>query len=194
MTMLRCFLAVELPATLQEAIRSATLAVRRDIGSERVRWIPVQNIHLTLKFLGDTAPTGLAQIQAALEAEVPQYTAFNVALQGVGAFPSLKRARVLWLGLEAPAALGSLQRELDVATKRLGYSSEEREFSPHLTLGRVRQNASTTDLQKIREVLEGAQIGRVGELPVAAVHLYQSELLPSGSVYHQLCTVRLATG
>jgi 2'-5' RNA ligase len=193
MTMMRCFLAVELPPLLQEAIRAATLEIRHDLGAEIVKWIPVPNIHLTLKFLGDTAPTSLSQIEAALQAEVPQYRPFDVELHGIGAFPGPKRARVLWIGLDAPAALASLQRELDVATRRLGYGSEERGFSPHLTIGRVRQNASSVDLQKIRDALESTQVGRIGTLPIEAVHLYKSELFPSGSVYSQLTTVRLSS-
>jgi RNA 2',3'-cyclic 3'-phosphodiesterase len=194
MKMMRCFLAVELPVLLQDAIRSAISDARGAIGTELVRWIPVQNIHLTLKFLGDTAPSSQVQIEAALRAEVPQYKPFTVELQGLGAFPSVKRARVLWIGLNAPASLASLQHELDVATRRLGYVSEEREFSPHLTIGRVRQNASTAHLQRIRDVLERTSMGRLGTLAVEAVHLYKSELLPSGSVYSKLCTVHLGGG
>jgi 2'-5' RNA ligase len=192
MKMMRCFLAVELPSLLQEAIRAATAEPRRALGTQIVRWIPEQNIHLTLKFLGETAPTSLEQIGAALQSGIPQYKAFNVELQGLGAFPSVKRARVLWIGLVAPVELASLQHELDVATSRLGYVSEEREFSPHLTVGRVRQNASTADLQRIREALEGTSVGHVGTLPVGAVHLYKSELLPSGSVYSKLHSANLS--
>ena len=194
MTLIRCFLAVELPSVLQEAIRSATEEARRALGPEIVRWIPVQNIHLTLKFLGDTAPSSLEHIQAALEAEVPQFKPFSVELQGLGAFPSAKRARVLWIGLVAPATLDSLQRALDAATNRLGYVSEDRAFSPHLTIGRVRQNVSTTGLQAIREFLEAARVGRLGTLRVEAVHLYKSELLPAGSVYTRLYTARMPGG
>jgi RNA 2',3'-cyclic 3'-phosphodiesterase len=194
MKMLRCFIAVELPVGVQQAIRSASAEARSALGPETVRWVPEQNIHLTLKFLGDTAPTSLEPIEAALRAEVPQYRAFNVELQGLGAFPSVKRARVLWIGLEAPSTLASLQHALDAATTRLGYVSEERGFSPHLTIGRVRQNASTAELQRIRDVLEETAIGAIGTLRVEAIHLYKSELSPTGSVYSQLCTVYLSSG
>lgn len=192
MNMMRCFLAVELPPGLQQAIRAATAGVRLAVGMQIIRWIPEQNIHLTLKFLGETAPSSLQQIGAALQSEVPQYKCFDVTLKGLGAFPNVKRARVLWIGLDAPASLASLQRELDVATSRLGYVSEERPFSPHLTVGRVRENASTADLQRIRDALQGTSVGNLGTLPVRAVHLYKSELLPSGSVYSKLHSVNLS--
>lgn len=194
MKMLRCFLALELPASVQQAIRGATSQTRRALGADVVRWIPEPNIHLTLKFLGETAPSSVEQIGAALQSEVPQYKHFVVELRGMGAFPSVKRARVLWIGLQAPPALASLQHELDVATSRLGYVSEEREFSPHLTIGRVRQNASSSDLQRIREVLEANPIDYLAAFTVDAVHLYASELLPTGSVYSKLRTVDLSGG
>ena len=192
--LMRCFLAIDLPSALKDAICSATIGARRALGPDIVRWIPPQNIHLTLKFLGDTAATSLEHIRSALEAEVPHFKHFNLGLNGLGAFPNAKRPRVLWIGLEAPAALISLQHELDMATSRLGYASEERGFSPHLTIGRVRPNVSTAGVLSIRQVLEGAPVGWLGTLPVGAVHLYKSELLPAGSVYTRLHTVQMPAG
>jgi 2'-5' RNA ligase len=81
---------------------------------------------------------------------------------------------------------------LDVATARLGYASEERGFSPHLTVGRVRQNVPTAGLQKIRDELEQTSIGELGTLSVEAVHLFKSELQTSGSVYTRISTAALA--
>jgi 2'-5' RNA ligase len=85
----------------------------------------------------------------------------------------------------------SLQHAIETATARLGYASEERGFSPHLTIGRVRQNVSTMDLQKIRAALEEAKVGRLGTAHVDAVHLFKSELHPNGSVYTKLFSAPL---
>jgi 2'-5' RNA ligase len=145
-----------------------------------------------LKFLGDTTPPSIELIEAALAAEVSQYKPFDVGVKGFGAFPSNRKPRVLWVGLTAPPALSSLQHELDVATARLGYASEERGFSPHLTVGRVRQNVPTAGLQKIRDELEQTSIGELGTLSVEAVHLFKSELQTSGSVYTRISTAALA--
>ena len=192
MSLLRCFLAVELPTPLQDSIQFATAKVRSQLGSELVRWVPTRNVHLTLKFLGDTSPSGVELIQAALRAEVPQYRSFEVLMKGFGAFPSSRKPRVLWVGLVAPASLASLQHELDVATARLGYSSEERVFSPHLTIGRVRQSISAAGLQQIRDGLQQTSIGELGSFRVDSVHLYKSELQPAGSVYTKLFSAPLA--
>lgn len=190
--MLRCFLAIELSAALQGAIRKSTSEARRMLGAEIIRWVPEASVHLTLKFLGDTAPTSVEQIGAVLQSRVPRYKPFSVELRGMGAFPHIKRARVLWIGLEAPPSLAALQRDLDAATSRLGYISDDRRFSPHLTIGRVRQHVSSADLQRIRQALEENPIGHVGTLEVDAVHLFESELHPTGSVYGKLRSVGLS--
>lgn len=191
MGLLRAFLASELPSALQDAIQLASAGVRLRLGPELVRWVPGHNVHLTLKFLGDVSPSNLELIQDLLATHASQYQPFDVLVGGFGCYPNARRPRVLWIGLMAPPELASLQRELDAATARLGYSSEERAFSPHLTIGRVRQNASAADLQRIRAEVEQLSIGDVGSLRVEAIHLFKSELHPAGSVYTRLFSARL---
>ena len=191
MGLLRTFLAVELPPALQDAIQTATLGARSKLGSGLVRWVPGDSVHLTLKFLGDAAPSTVETIKHALTAGASRYEPFDVTVEGFGAYPNARRPRVLWVGLKAPLALASLQHDLDAATARLGFESEERGFSPHLTVGRVRQNASAADLQQIRSELEQLKVGLLGTLHVAAVHIYKSDLQPSGSVYAKLFTAPL---
>jgi 2'-5' RNA ligase len=191
MGLLRAFLASELPSALQDAIQLASAGVRLRLGSELVRWVPGHNVHLTLKFLGDVSPSNLELIQDLLATHASQYQPFDVIVGGFGCYPNARRPRVLWIGLMAPPELASIQRELDAATARLGYSSEERTFSPHLTIGRVRQNASAADFQRIRAEVEQLSIGDVGSLRVEAIHLFKSELHPAGSVYTRLFSARL---
>jgi 2'-5' RNA ligase len=130
-------------------------------------------------------------IKQMLMTEAAQHPAFDVEVEGFGSYPTSRRPRVLWVGLNAPAALISLQHAIEAATARLGYASEERGFSPHLTIGRVRQNVSPPDLQKIRAALEDTKVGRLGTARVDAVHLFKSELLPNGSVYTKLFSASL---
>lgn len=191
MSLLRAFLAAELPSHLQDAIEKATAGLRARLGNDLIRWVPVRNIHLTLKFLGDISLSGLDLVKHLLETEAAKYQPFDMRVEGLGCYPDPRRPRVLWIGLQAPPALNSLQHDLDAATARLGYPSEEREFSPHLTIGRVRQNAGSTDLQKIRTALEQARVGDLGTAHVDAIHLFKSELQPTGSVYTRLFTAQL---
>jgi RNA 2',3'-cyclic 3'-phosphodiesterase len=191
MGLLRAFLASELPAALQNAIYNATASLRNVLLGDLIRWVPPQNVHLTLKFLGDVSPSSLELIMQMMVAEASQFSAFNVEVEGLGCYPSPKRPRVLWVGLKAPAELGSLQRAVETAAARLGYEPEERGFSPHLTIGRVRQNASSAALHNIRTAVENTQVGMLGRARVDAVHLYRSELRSDGSIYTRLFSAPL---
>jgi 2'-5' RNA ligase len=191
MGLLRAFLAAELPIPLQDLIHTATAGLHQALGDGLIRWVPPHNVHLTLKFLGDVSPSSLDLIQQMLLKEASQFAAFEMHVEGLGSYPNVRQPRVLWVGLKAPAELASLQRAIDAAAARLGYESEERGFSPHLTIGRVRQNASSGELQKIRTALDGAHLGLLGSARVDAVHLFKSELRPEGSIYTRLFSAPL---
>jgi 2'-5' RNA ligase len=191
MDVLRTFLACELPSALQDAIQKATAGLRGALGKDLIRWVPSHNIHLTLKFLGDVSPSSLEPIKAVLAAEAVQCQAFEVRVGGLGCYPNPRRPRIVWTALNAPAELAGLQHNLEVATARLGYASEERGFSPHLTIGRVRQHTSAADLQKIRGALEQMRLGDIGVARLEAIHLFRSDLQATGSVYTRLFTAHL---
>jgi 2'-5' RNA ligase len=191
MSLLRAFLASELPVSIQDAIQKSTSNLRQTLGDDLVRWVPAHNIHLTLKFLGDVSPSSLDLIKQMLITEAAQYQSFDIQVEGIGSYPNAKQPRVIWVGLNAPATLASLQRSIESAAARLGYESEERSFSPHLTIGRVRQNASSADIQKIRAALEAAKVGNLGTAHINAVHLFKSDLQPTGSVYTKLFSAPL---
>lgn len=190
MSMLRLFIAVEIPAEIQQKVYKETSNLRRSLES-LVRWVPAENLHLTLKFLGDVAPSNVEFLMQMLRQEAEAVPCFNMQLTGLGSFPSLKRPRVIYIGIQAPAALDSLQHGIESASRRLGYESEERSFSAHLTLGRVKQNANSTDQQKIRRAIESTQVDLLGSARVDSVHLFKSELKPSGSVYTRLHSASL---
>lgn len=191
MGLIRTFIAAEFSTPLQDAIQTATSGLRNTLGEELIRWVPPHNVHLTLKFLGDVSPTSLDQIKQILVTEAAQVGSFAVQIEGLGAYPNSRRPRVLWVGLNAPAALTALQHSIDAAVARLGFESEDREFSPHLTIGRVRQNLSNTEQQKIRTSLEKMQIANLGTAQVDAVHLFKSDLLANGSIYTKLFSAPL---
>ncbi len=197
MSLLRTFIAIELPAVIQNTIQNATASLRQSLDHSLVRWVPPQNMHLTLKFLGDVSPASLDLLTQMLQAEASQHAPFGLEVRGLGSFPNPKRARVIWVGIQAPAALEALQRSIEAAAARLGYPVEERGFSPHLTIGRVSQHATSTGQQQIRTALENTHLGALGSTRVESIHLFRSDLHPSGSVYTSLFNAplqRTATG
>jgi len=184
--MLRSFVAVEIPAEVQNALARSTAHLQEALPKPLIRWVAPQNVHLTLKFLGDVSPANLERLAEALKVEAAAHETFSMSVGGLGAFPTPRRARVIWVGLEAPAALTALLRGVEAVAARLGYASEGRPFSPHLTIGRVGQNVSGTDLQRIRTALEGTSVGALGTVRVEAVHIFKSDLQPGGPVYTRL--------
>jgi len=190
MSLLRAFMAVEIPLDVRQAVCHATSDLQKKIGS-LVRWVPMENMHLTLKFLGDISPSNVEMLTQMLHAETDLFNCFDLHFAGLGSFPNLKRPRVIYIGIQAPAALKTLQRGIESASRRLGYESEERGFSPHLTIGRVKQNVTATEQQTIRRALEETRIDSLGMARVDSVHLYKSDLQPTGSVYTQLYSAPL---
>jgi 2'-5' RNA ligase len=185
MSLLRAFIAVEIPIAIRQAVCEAIYDLQKGIGS-LVRWVPIDNMHLTLKFLGDISPSNVDMLTQMIRSEVDLYNCFEIQFHGLGSFPSLKRPRVIYIGIQAPASLIALHRGIESASRRLGYESEERGFSPHLTIGRVKQNVTATEQQKIRRALEGAKIDSLGTARVDSVHLFKSDLKPTGSIYTRL--------
>lgn len=190
MNLLRAFIAVEIPRAMREAVGKATTPLQKEVGSI-VRWVPVENMHLTLKFLGDVSPTNVEMLSEMLRAEADLFHCFDLVLSGLGSFPNLKRPRVIYVGIQAPPTLEALQRGIEAVARRLGYESEERGFSPHLTIGRVRQSVTATEMQTIRRALEVTRIDLLGTARVDSVHLYKSALKPNGSVYTRLYSAPL---
>ena len=184
--MLRSFIAVEIPVEIQNAISHSTASLQRALPKPIIRWVSPQNVHLTLKFLGDVSPANIERLADVLKLEAAAHGMFSMSVGGIGAFPTSRRARVIWIGLEAPPALVALERGVEAATARLGYTREDRPFSPHLTIGRVGQNVTAADLQKIRTDLDGTSVGSLGMVNVDAIHIFKSDLQPGGSVYTHL--------
>jgi 2'-5' RNA ligase len=190
MSLLRAFIAVELPREIRQAVCDTTAVLRTRVGT-LVRWVPLENMHLTLKFLGDVSPPNVDLLSQMLRAETDLFNCFDLRLNGLGSFPSLKRPRVIYIGIQAPAVLESLQRGIESASRRLGYESEERGFSPHLTIGRVKQNVTSVEQQVIRRGLEETKIDSLGTARVDSVQLFKSDLRPTGSVYTRLYSASL---
>ncbi len=187
---IRCFIAVEIPSAIQHAIRHSTANLQKEL-SRLVRWTPVENIHLTLKFLGDIPQTQVDNLTRMLPAEVGIIPAFELHVQGFGSFPNFKMARILWVGTQAETGLDALYKGVESVCARLGFPPESRAFSPHLTIARVKQDASSADRNKIRKALEATMIDVLGTARVDSVHLFKSDLKPGGAVYTKLFTAPL---
>jgi len=191
MGLLRTFIAVDIPPSIKNSIQIQVDNLRKFIGDSSVRWVLVNNIHLTLKFLGDTPPSNLDLLKQTIRTQADSFSEINITISGLGSFPSPKRARVLLVRIQAPAALEALQRGIDLACAQLGYKPETRPFSPHLTIGRVRRGVSSSNQIKIHKALTEVKIDSLGTTSVDYIHLYKSELSPAGAKYTKLFSAPL---
>jgi 2'-5' RNA ligase len=194
MSLLRLFIAVEIPSHIQHSIQQQIRSLRQELDSSLVRWVDTHNIHLTLNFLGDVSPANVDMLTQILRVEADLVPAFDMQIGGFGSFPNSRRPRVLWVGIQAPAELEALNRGIESACARLGYESDargEHEFHPHLTIGRIKQELTAPDRQKIRRAVEAIKIDSLGVTRVDSVHLYKSDLKPYGSVYTKLFSAPL---
>jgi RNA 2',3'-cyclic 3'-phosphodiesterase len=191
MSVIRAFIAIELPPKVQDCLEQVSSQLKDQLGEKIVRWVPVENIHLTLKFFGDVSVKNLKVLQEIINAEAASQKKMEISIGRLGAFPKIRRPRVIWIGVESPPELLALQRGVESRTTKVGYPPDEREFSPHLTLGRVSRTASPSDVRKIGEVLSASPVGFLGVARVQAVHLFKSDLQPSGAVYSKMFTAPL---
>jgi len=191
MSVIRAFIAIDLPDDVRAHISRVAHTLRQQLQDYPIRWVPPQNIHLTLKFLGDVSEHNLHTLTHLLAGEIKTHRPFEFSIGTLGAFPELRRPRVIWIGVEAPDELLALQRGINHTMAKLGYQRERRPYQPHLTLGRVSRNASSSEVRAIGRILQETPVGFLGSARATEVHLYRSDLQPQGAVYSRLFTTQL---
>lgn len=195
--LVRTFVAVELPeevrAWLAEAQAGLAARTARAGLGRGVRWVEPSGIHLTLKFLGGTSPRLLPEIERRLAVALAGQRRFSLEASRLGVFPGLRAPRVLWVGLAGGLEeLAAVQQRVEEAIAPLGFPTEARAFSPHLTLARVHESVGPAERQLLGEVVRGYSLAAARRFEVAEVSLMRSELSPRGARYSRLLAVPLA--
>jgi 2'-5' RNA ligase len=184
----RCFVAVDLSAEVRAAVTAVQARVRAAAPRADVRWLDPHAFHLTLKFLGNVPDARVPAVSAALDGAVSE-PPLRLEARGLGAFPSLRRPRVLWAGIAGGAArLVALAGDIERALAALGFPPEDRPFRAHLTIGRVR---SPRDAAALATALEAEAATTLGAWTAGEVVLYQSRLKPTGAVHEKVSHHRL---
>lgn len=183
MAQTRTFVAVSVSPDVINRINEIVLELSR--GVEGVKWVAPENLHFTLKFLGDVQDTDLHEVCSAVAGATEELAPFDVALSGAGAFPSAERPRTVWIGAgEGEEQFVELYDRVDKALRKLGFRSETRKFTPHVTVGRIRKSNPT--LAQLTEHLEAHAATELGTIPVDEVLIFSSELDSDGPHYHVL--------
>jgi RNA 2',3'-cyclic 3'-phosphodiesterase len=183
----RLFLALDLDASAKAAIAAST-AELRTLAPE-FSWTAEPKLHLTLRFLGEQPDSVPRTLGAAMSAVAAMHRPFAMRLRGVGAFPNFRRARVVWMGVEAEPRLELLHHDVELACEALGFGLEGRPFRPHVTLARVRE---APDEEVMRPFARAARrLDFDAEVMVEQIDLMQSKPTPRGNVYESLHAARL---
>ena len=188
---LRLFVAVTLPAEARDAIARLIQGLRAaDLTG--VRLVDPDGVHLTLKFLGNVDSSRVPALTGALDAVGEGAVPFALHLGDVGVFPDRRSPRVLWAGVSGDTeVLAALARRVDDACANVGFPREQRAFSPHLTVARLRDRASADERQRAGTVLADIGLAPGESFAVEAFHLIRSTLTPSGPIYDTVHTVTL---
>jgi 2'-5' RNA ligase len=185
--MLRAFIAIE----IDEAVRQKLVAAQQQLANTgaQLGLVGPENIHVTMKFLGDIREDQIGAITDAVQATVAGVGPFDIGVRGIGVFPDLRYIRVIWAGVsDGREQVTSIQRRIDQNLAKLGFKPE-RDFVPHLTIARVKSAAGKERLTKFLKNMTNVEFG---SCRVGAVELKQSTLTPKGPIYSTLAHIELA--
>jgi 2'-5' RNA ligase len=189
--LLRLFIALELSQEVHDQLAKLILDLKK-VSPATVKWVKPENIHLTLKFLGDTPQAKIPTLQAAVENCCLTKKAFQMVAKGAGVFPTKRQPKVMWAGLNAPPELTLLYSALEKTLVDLGYTRETRPFSAHLTLARLNYVSNDPAMEILLKSFFNAESREFGIVNVRRVTLFQSTLASGGSIYTPLARFQLA--
>lgn len=184
--MIRAFIAIDLDDRVIEKVYNVIGILKSRITD--IRWVKQENLHLTLKFLGNIAESQVEPIAAALRHPLGLFSPCAISAKGLGVFPDFRRPKILWVGLTGNR-LVQLAAEIESALMPLGFTPENRAFTPHLTIGRWREGSRPA--KNLRQKIDSLNDFEFGACAVRQIVLFQSVLKPEGASYSELRTIQL---
>ncbi len=188
--MIRLFTALEVSEKQKEEIR--TLQNNLETSNSKIRWIQNNNLHITLKFLGETDQKLVKTVTSIIDEIAAQNNTFELSFGGLGVFPAYHKAKVIWVGINE--GLGSIREiavKLDERMSEIGVSSEKKPFQPHLTIGRAKSVLSSEELLRIEQGSEGFT---TEQSAVNGISLFQSNLTRKGAIYYLVHKAEFSKG
>ncbi|MGA7843312.1 MAG: RNA 2',3'-cyclic phosphodiesterase [Dehalococcoidales bacterium] len=191
MSLIRAFIAVELPGELKQELAALETQLKKN-SPPVVKWVDPESIHITLKFLGETSDAVIDELLLAMEESVAGVSPFKLEVGKLGAFPAVARPQVIWVGVSGDMEkLAQLQKNLEQNTEQLRFKRESRPFSPHLTLGRVREGARVKEIQRIGKLLNETPFTAKHNIEAHEINLLKSQLTQAGAIHTIIGMVKL---
>ena len=189
MDIIRAFIAIDIDKHNKQKI-SGIISYLKTANAD-IKWITENQIHLTLKFLGNIEQNKIQDISKILKSIAMDFSPFNIQFSGIGAFPNILHPRVIWLGMnKGKESLKLLNNKIETELERLGIRKEKREYKAHLTLGRVR---TLKNVSKLITLINEAKFHPQEEIKIDKLILFQSTLTAKGAIHSPLSNVYLST-
>ena len=189
---IRAFIAIELPGDIKQNLKVFISALKKEFGVSEIKWVNPDNIHLTLKFLGETELNTIQNITDQIKAISKSFSSPELQISGIGAFPDLRKPKVLWAGCSKSKELDYIFSRINSICVDLDFPAENRSFFPHLTIGRMKSMQSSLTIQKIQSYFNKYSSIKFGNFSAPHLAIYQSELKPAGPVYTVLQKINLS--
>ena len=187
----RSFIAIELPKEVKDKLEVFKDTINRDIRGSEVKWVNINNIHLTIKFLGETDRETIQKIGDFFEQKPNDFPPPNLIISKIGMFPNKYQPKILWVGCSKPSELLNIHTTFNKICASLNFPIEKRSFSPHLTIGRVKPNPSLNTVHNIQSVFFKYESIEFGNFAADKVTIFHSDLKPSGPVYSPVRIIHL---
>lgn len=183
---IRTFIAIKIEP--QPELSQLVKHLKETFSEEKIKWVEENNFHLTLKFLGDTSPVQVNEVKSVLNETAGNFSALQFDLKGVGFFKRNRQPKVLFVNIENHEILEQLTAEIDEKLSKFGFERDEREFNPHLTLGRIKY---LKDKSRFYQTIEAFKSSFLQQVKITEIIYYQSILKPTGAEYKSLSKVSL---
>jgi len=184
--MKRTFIAIKI--NLSEEILSKINDIKTNLENEPIKWVETNNMHLTLKFLGDTTDDQIDAVIHVLDQIKVDFQSFSFDIKGCGVFKNIRQPRVLWFGIDQINEMKKIHNVIETELLKIGFEKEQRSFTPHLTLGRIKFIKHT---EKLRKLLDLHKNQVFQKLEVKEITLFESNLTPQGPIYNSIHTIGL---
>ncbi len=188
----RLFIAVPIPPELIRKISSVSGYFQSQVPQDSLKWVDPKDLHLTVKFLGETPEEKIEQIKTILQQSVKPLASFELSVEKLGMYPHDRQPRTIWLGIQGSGPLITYHKQLDEALNKAGFEKDKNPLSPHLTLARVRQRTDRETAHRIGKILSQFKVDSLGTLKVESINLIQSKLTPQGPIYTTLFSALLS--
>lgn len=184
--MKRTFIAVKVDAG--EKTRDLLLSVREELRGESIKWVDIDNMHITIAFLGDTSDDAVTRVSSMLMMKITGEGSFTFSLKGLGVFRNIKNPRVIWAGTEDIKRLNDIYTKITEGLNELRIETDKKQFNPHLTLGRIR---NLNNKKILADLVDKYKQDHFQDVQVSEIIYYQSILSESGPRYIPIINVKL---